>query len=298
MQKRAIAVHDLSCVGRCSLTVVLPILSAAGIEVSALPTALLSTHSAGFQNYHYRDLSEDMEKIVTHWESLSLPCDTIYTGFLSSESQIDSVKEYITRLKYEKTLIMIDPVMGKNGKIYSVFSGNYPQKMSELCKLADIIVPNITEAFFLSGKTYHDGPYSVEEITELLHTLADFGCGQVVITGVNFDEGNLGAASFNKKDNLIHYTSSTLISPMFYGTGDVFGSALLAALLHELTLAQACAVAAQYTVDSINRTKISGTDPKYGVQFETGLTSLIQLIQNAVGEKQNAEAAKNSGNLA
>jgi len=156
-QKRVAAIHDISCIGRCSLTVALPILCAAGIDTGVLPTAVLSTHTGGFEGFTYRDLTEDIGPITKHWQSLNLKFDALYSGFLGSFNQIDLVANLFSTIGGENTLIMVDPVMADNGVFYSVYSHDMAKGMAKLCSMADIIVPNLTEAAFMLEEEYVGG---------------------------------------------------------------------------------------------------------------------------------------------
>ncbi|MFA5449495.1 MAG: pyridoxamine kinase [Clostridia bacterium] len=274
-QKRVMALHDISCFGRCSLTVALPIISAVGYETAVIPTAVLSTHTGGFENYTYRDLTEDIEPIARHWQSLSLGFDAIYSGFLGSFRQIEIVKTLFEDFKTEDNIILVDPVMGDNGKLYSVFSKDFPQGMRTLCQNADIIVPNITEAVLMLDEEYREGPYTQSYIEILLKKLAAIGAKKVVLTGVYFDDIDLGAASYDAESGLVSYSFSKRIEGYYHGTGDVFGSALLGALLSDKPLETAVKIAVDFTTASIARTKAAGTDVRFGVNFEEGLGALI-----------------------
>ena len=231
-QKRIAAIHDISCVGRCSLTVVLPILSAAGIDCGIMPTAVLSTHTGGFEGFTYRDLTDDLKPISSHWQSLNLSFDALYSGFLGSFEQIDIVGEIFDTYKKDDNIILVDPVMADEGKLYSIYSKEMVQGMAKLCSKADIIIPNITEACFMTGHTYKDGPYDDAYIKELLDKLVTLGPKQIVLTGVHFDDMSIGAAIYN--NGHIDYVFAPKIEGHFHGTGDVFGSILLSSLLKEL----------------------------------------------------------------
>ncbi|MDR1664420.1 MAG: pyridoxamine kinase [Clostridiales bacterium] len=270
-QKRVAAIHDISCFGRCSLTVAIPIISAAGIECSAVPTAVLSTHTGGLTGFTYRDLTEDILPIADHWQSLGLEFDAIYTGFLGSFEQIDIVAEFFRRFGNEKNLILVDPVMADNGALYKIFPADFPKGMRKLCEKADVIVPNITEAALMLEEDFKEGPYTKEYIEGLLKRLAKLGCKQIVLTGVYFDESELGAASFDRATGEIHYAAAERIEGYYHGTGDVFGSALLSALVNGRSLTRAAEIAVGFTVGSIRRTKNAGTDIRFGVNFEEGL---------------------------
>ncbi|MDR1193791.1 MAG: pyridoxamine kinase [Peptococcaceae bacterium] len=280
-QKRVAAIHDISCLGRCSLTVALPILSAAGIETAVIPTAVLSTHTGGFSGYTYRDLTQDILPIVDHWQGLSLEFDGIYTGFLGSVEQVDIVMTAFDRLKGQDTLIAVDPVMADFGKLYPLFPPHFPAEMRRLCAKADLIAPNLTETALLLDEPYREGPNTWEDIHRMLRGLRGLGPKRVVITGVSFDGERLGAVSLDGQTGQTDYAAAKRIDPMYHGTGDIFASALTAALLHGRTLAQASEAAVRFTVDSIARTKAAGTDSRFGVNFEAGLTGLRALIENA-----------------
>lgn len=278
MQKRVIAVHDISCVGKCSLTVALPILSAAGIETSVLPTAVLSTHTGGFTGYTFRDLTDDVMPIIKHWESLNLKVDSIYTGYLGSFEQLRLVEELIDRLGKD-ALVLIDPVMGDNGLLYGGFSPDFPKGMAKLCGKADIIVPNLTEAALMLGESYVGKNYDEKYICELLKRLADLGPKKVVLSGVSFEENVLGAAAYDTETDNVDFYFRDEIPGYYHGTGDVFGSALLAALLNGKTVKETLKIAVDFTVDSIGRTKAAGTDIRFGVDFENALPEFIKSVK-------------------
>ena len=259
-QKRVAAIHDLSGFGKCSLTVALPILSAAGIETSALPTAILSTHTGGISGYTYRDLTEDMRPVMKHWKSLDIKFDAIYTGFLGSFEQLDIVKEFFDAFRQEDNLILVDPVMGDNGELYTVFTREFAAGMRMLCQKADIIVPNLTEAALLLDEPYHPGPYTHAYIESLLRKLGALGPQKVVLTGVYFKEDELGAATYDRTTDTIDYVFTQKIPGYYHGTGDVFASALLSALLNDFSLIDAAAIAVHFTTDSIRRTYKAKTD--------------------------------------
>jgi len=275
-QKRALAVHDISCVGKCSLTVALPIISAAGIECSVLPTAVLSTHTGEFTGYTFRDLASDILPILDHWEQLGIKFDAIYTGYLGSFDQIELVKKLIERFGKD-ALVMVDPVMGDNGKLYSGFDAAFPSGMAELCKMADIVVPNLTETALMLSEPYIEGPYTPEYINGLCRRLkADFNA-DIVLTGVSFNKDNLGAAYYGKDASESGYAMQMLIPGSFHGTGDVFGSSLLSALLNGFSLKDAAQAAVELTVDSIRQTE-PGREKRYGVRFEAALPGLIKKL--------------------
>lgn len=276
-QKRVVAIHDISCFGKCSLTVALPILSAGGIETSVIPTAVLSTHTGGFTGFTYRDLTDDILPIVNHWETLNIHFDAIYTGFLGSFEQIDIVCEACERLRSEQTLIYVDPVMADQGQLYSIFPKEFPKGMRRLVEQADFLVPNITEATLLLDKPYREGPYEIAYIEELLHELAGLGPKRIVLTGVYFEKGLLGAATYDHGE--IKCVFEAEIPGHFHGTGDVFGSALLAGLLQDHSIEEATKIAVQFTTGAIERTRIAGTEARNGVDFEEEIPNLLKNLK-------------------
>ena len=277
-QKKAVAINDISGVGRCSVTVACPILSAAGVETSILPTALLSTHTGGFAEYTFLDLTDEMEKIAAHWKSLGLKFDAIYSGYLGSSRQVDTVNSFIDDFSNPDTIVMVDPVMGDSGRFYAGISSDYVEGMKKLCMRADIIVPNITEALFLLGKEYADGPYTPEFIKDILKGFAELGCKNTVLTGVHFNEGEVGAASYDSATDDFEVALAPRVEGFYHGTGDVFASALLGGLLNNKTLAEAARIAVDFTEDSIIRTRNAGTDTRYGVIFEKEIPSYVKKL--------------------
>jgi len=277
MQKRVAAIHDISGFGKCSLTVALPILSAAGIETSVIPTAVLSTHTGGFEGYTFRDLSADLLPFARHWKSLGLVFDCLYSGFLGSQEQLETVDEIFGLFKKPDNLVLVDPAMADNGCMYATFAPSFAQGMASLCARADIIVPNITEAAFLLGESYRPGPYDKTYIEGLLKGLAGLGPPQVVLTGVFFHEGHLGAAVYDRKAG-VDFAFEEKVSGMYHGTGDIFASALTGALLNGFSLFDSARIAVRFTAGSIRRTQAAGTDVRFGVNFEQGLPDYIRAL--------------------
>lgn len=277
-QKRVLAIHDISCFGRCSLTVALPIISSAGIETAVIPTAVLSTHTGGFTGFTYRDLTEDICPVVKHWKTLDLHFDAVYTGFLGSFEQIDIVSGIFDVLSDDDTMVIVDPVMADNGMLYSIFPGDFPAGMRKLCAKADLIVPNITEAVLMLNEEYIEGPYEMEYIEGLLRRLGSIGSKRIVLTGVFFNDKELGAAAYDTDSGHIDYAFAERVEGYYHGTGDVFGSALVGALMNGRSLKESVAIAVDFTAGSIRRTKDAGTDIRFGVNFEEGISKYIQDI--------------------
>ena len=276
MQKRVAAIHDISGFGKCSLTVALPIISAAGIETAVIPTAVLSTHTGGFKDFTFRDLTDDILPMALHWKREGLHFDAIYTGYLGSFRQIDLVCEIINILRDEDTLVIVDPVMADHGKLYSTFPDDFPEGMKKLCSIADIIIPNITEACLMLGYEYKEGPYTEDFVEKILKGLADLGAKTPVLTGVYFQDDTLGAAVL--EDDEIKYAFSKKVPAFYHGTGDVFGSAFIGALLNNFSLVDALKIAAEYTKGCIDRTMRFHPGIEYGVNFEAELPKYIKLL--------------------
>ncbi len=254
--KRIVTIQDISCVGKCSLTVALPIISAMGVECAVLPTAVLSTHTM-FKNFTFRDLTGDIAPIAAHWKQENIGFDAIYTGYLGSFEQLQLVSQFIDDFKTPENLVFIDPVMADNGKLYPGFTPEFARAMAGLCAQADVIVPNLTEAAFLLDRPYLDGGYSEADICELLKRLAGLGAANAVLTGVQFTPGELGVMGYAaEKDEFFSYFHRR-IDVSFHGTGDIFSSTAVGALMRGFSLEQALALAAGYTVACLDRTQNS-----------------------------------------
>jgi pyridoxine kinase len=277
-QKRVITIQDISCVGKCSLTVALPILSAAGIETSILPTAILSTHTGGFEGYTFRDLSEDIEPITAHWKTLDLQADSLYTGYLGSEQQQAQMIKLFSDFKGPETLVFVDPAMADNGEMYPAFDLQFARGMRNVVAAADLTAPNITEACLLVGRDYPGDDYDQAYIETLMQELADLGPSAVVLTGVSFEPGRLGAAAFEKSSAEYSYYFTERIDGYYHGTGDIYSSTLLAAVLNGKSLTDAIRIACEFTLGSIRRTHQAGTELRYGVDFEHQIGQLVQML--------------------
>ena len=275
-QKQIIAVNDISCIGRCSLTVALPVLSAAGIHTALLPTSLLSTHTGGFTGFTFLDLTEDMKRVLAHWESLSLSFDAVYSGYLGSADQVEIVERVI---RENPGYIFVDPVMGDCGRYYAGFSDPFAKKMLSLCRHADCIVPNVTEACMMLGEPYCEPPFERSYIDTLLQKLAKETAANIVMTGVAFDDQEVGCACLDRKTGKTVTIIRKTVDGYYHGTGDVFASSLLAALLNDIPLRQAAEIATDFTVASLSRTHAYGDDTRYGVAFEQEIGSLLSMIE-------------------
>lgn len=265
---RAVAIHDISCMGRCSLTVALPILSAAGIETSVIPTAILSTHTAGFRGYTFRDLTDDIQPIAAHWQTLGPSFDAIYTGYLGSFRQLEIVAGLFDSLGGEDTLIAVDPAMADNGKLYPAFSAPFAAGMARLVARANLAVPNITEACLMLDAPYRER-YDQDYILDLVKGICQLGPRRAVLTGVALAPGQLGAAAYDSRTGAFALAQAPRVPGYYHGTGDIYASALVAALLRGQELARAAQTAVDFVVRSIASTRAeAGADIKYGVNFE------------------------------
>lgn len=273
--KRILTVQDISCVGQCSLTVALPILSAAGLETAILPSAVLSTHTAGFTGFTFRDLTEDIPGIIAHWQKENIKFNAIYTGYLGSAEQIALVKQMFEVLRTPDFVSVVDPAMADGGKLYPAFDAAFVEEMKTLAAAADIILPNITEACFLTGFEYRE-QYDEAYIAELLQRLRAIGAKTVVLTGVGYTPDSTGVVVL--EGDTPQYYRHRRISKGSHGTGDVYASAFVGAYLQGKSAFDAAAIAADYTVKCIENT-VGDPDHWYGVKFEPVLPYLIERLK-------------------
>ena len=275
--KRIVTIQDISCVGKCSLTVALPIISAMGVETAILPTAVLSTHTM-FSGFTCKDMTDQILPIAEHWKKEEFAFDAIYTGYLGSFEQIEIVSKLFDEFRTDSNLIIVDPVMADNGKLYPAFDEAYAKENAKLCGKADLIVPNLTEASFLTGMPYKT-KYDRKYITDLLDALAQLGPKYVALTGVSFEEGKIGVMGLNTVtgESFEYYTEHVPVS--YHGTGDIFSSVVVGALTRGKSLPEAFRIACDYTKETIAftfRTSGAGT---YGVDFEVTLADLVKRMQ-------------------
>lgn len=276
--KRIVTVQDISCFGKCSITVALPLISAMGVECAVIPTAVLSTHTGGFTGYTFRDLTDDIPAIEAHWKSCNLKFDAIYTGYLGSERQIDLVCNFFDTFGDEGTLRFVDPAMADNGKMYAGFDDAFATKMAELCRRADIIVPNLTEATKMLGEDYPAAGYDENYVRGLLRRLhTSLGCPTVILTGVVYGDKHGAVAYDSKKDTFVSAFADHM-PRSFHGTGDTFSSILVGALTRGLDLASALRVAVEFTHACIEATIPVFEEHPYGVKFEECIPLLVSLL--------------------
>ena len=271
---RILTVQDISCVGQCSMTVALPILSACGVETCILPTAVLSTHTGGFSGVHFRDLSEDIPAIRSHWQREGISFDAIYTGYLGSLKQIDLVLEIADTLLLTGGKLIVDPAMADDGKLYSGFDSAYVETMKRLCARADILLPNITESCLLTDTPYIPSP-DPSQAAELMKKLNRLGVKSVVMTGVGFLPTETGAGIWHKGS--VSYYTHRRIPANFHGTGDIFASAFTGSLIRGKNMREAVRIAADFTSVCVDKT---WQEPAhwYGVRFEAALPELMEML--------------------
>ena len=272
--KRILTIQDISCVGQCSLTVALPILSACGLETAILPSAVLSTHTAGFTGYTFRDLTDDIPLIRDHWKKEGITFSAVYTGYLGSARQIDYVKSIFDTLLTADGKRIVDPAMADNGKLYPAFDEAYVEEMKKLTSEADIVLPNITEAAYLTGIEYRE-KYDEAYIKSLTDALLESGAKAVVLTGVGYEEGFTGVVTADETG--IKYYRHEKIAEGCHGTGDVFASAFTGALMSGKDAYEASVIAAEYTLACIKFTR-GDKEHFYGVKFEPVLPELISKL--------------------
>ena len=277
---RVLAINDISCVGKCSLTVALPIISASGVTCDILPTAILSTHTGGFSGYTFRDLSEDIPAMLAQWKTLGLQYDIIISGYLGSISQIEMVKAIKIDFLKEGGLMIVDPVMGDNGVLYSHFDQKFVEEMKGLCRTADVIVPNLTEACFLTDTAFasvteKDYPAILAKLKALCPRPSVTGCD---VTGADSTKSYVFYT--DEKGNGKSYATQK-IEGAFHGAGDVYASALVGCLARGVDTDSAVRIAAAFTTDSIRQTALDGTETRYGLNSESQMYAYLKALDGA-----------------
>lgn len=277
--KRIAAVNDVSGFGKCSLTVALPVVSATGVECACIPTALLSTHTGEFTGWTRHDLTGQMLPIARHWASLGLEFDGIYSGYLASPEQALVLEEVIGTIAHDSTLVICDPAMADNGRYYAGFDDGMAEAFRRLCARADVITPNVTEAALLSGVEYRPAPHSRGYIERLFDGLEKHAGRYVAITGVHPSEGVIGTVVRDRDTGEERSAMSEALPGMFYGTGDIFASAMAALLVRGAGIGGALDAASALVRESIERTYMRGTPRPYGVDFEGALPDYVRRVQ-------------------
>ena len=276
--KRIITIQDVSCVGKCSLTVALPIISAAGVEAGVIPTAVLSTHTA-FPKFTFCDLTDEIQKISDTFEELDIDFDAIYTGYLGSFEQLSLVEGFIDRFG-GKAKVVIDPVMADHGVLYKGFTPEFAAAMAKLCAKADLIIPNLTEAAFMLGIPYNPN-YDEAYIKDVLKQLTDLGAKSAALTGISFEEGKIGMYYYDSETREYYYYCNDYLPAAFHGTGDIYASATVGAMMRGFTVPEALSIAVDFTLLSMKKTLEDENHRFYGVNFEEALPYYIERINKA-----------------
>lgn len=262
------AIHDMSGFGRCSLTVAIPVLSAMGVQCCPLPTAFLSTHTGGFENFTFLDMTDEMPKVAAHWKSLGLQFRAIYSGFLGSERQIGIVEDFIRDFRRVDSVVVVDPVMGDHGAVYQTYTPAMCAGMARLAEQADVITPNLTEAALLLGIPYDALPAGADGCREIVERLSLEGRRSVVLTGASTAPHLTGAMCFDAASGRTEAVQTRRVEREFHGTGDVFASVLTGALVHGRSLTEAAGQAVEFIRACAERTAAQALPLREGVDFE------------------------------
>ena len=274
---KILTIQDISCYGQCSITVALPIVSAFGIETAILPSAVLSTHTAGFTDFTVRDLTEDLPEIRKHWEKEEIYFDAIYTGFIASIEQLDYIKDIIDSRLKSGGIVFVDPAMADHGEFYNGFDQEFADKMGELCKLGDYILPNTTEACYILHKPWKE-EFTREEMLKMADELSQFTERHVILKGDTNEDGKLGMIVLDKKESSCEIVYNDKIDYISHGTGDVFASAFVGSIMRGKSPSQAAQIAGEFTKKAIEKT-VGDENHKYGVKFEQVILDLNELLK-------------------
>lgn len=277
--KRIVTVQDISCVGKCSLTVALPIISAMGVEAAIIPTAVLSTHTM-FKNFTFCDLTDEILKITEHWKQEQFSFDAIYTGYLGSQKQLDILSQVFADFKTSSNAIIVDPVMADHGKFYPGFDAVFAEGMKKLCAKADIVLPNLTEASLMLQKPYIASGYDRAYIEDILKTLHALGVQYPVVTGVSFEADKLGVMAYIPEENRFFEYYNTRYPLTLHGTGDVFASTFTGAYVQGKGLEESLRIAVDYVCECICASMEDPEHRNYGANFELALPYLVQRLKN------------------
>lgn len=275
--KRIASIQDISCLGRCSLTVALPVISAMGVECAIVPTAVLSAHTA-FPGFVSRDLTDQLPAIAAHWRQQNVHFDALYTGYIASVPQVQQVLDFFDAVKSPDTLLIVDPVMADHGKLYAGFGDDFPAAMARVVARADVALPNITEACLLTGTPYRE---DVDEgfARTLLQRVAALGVKHVVLTGVSFAPDRLGAMGYDSRTGTYFTAQGRRVPASFHGTGDIFAATVTGGLMRGMTLEQSSALAVEFVLACIDATARDPHAGWYGVEFEKALPLLCWRTQ-------------------
>lgn len=277
--KKVVTIQDISCFGKCSTTVALPVISAMGVECAVIPTAVLSTHTAGFKGFTFRDLTEDIPAVTEHWKREGLTFDGLYTGYLGSPEQAAMIEDFIDKIA--PRFVFVDPAMADNGKLYTGFGPEIVTAMKHLCDRADIIVPNITEAALMLGAEYREpGTYDEGYIRDLLVRLTENGAKTAAITGVRYADrpDEQGIAAYTRETGVFTEYFHENLPVSFHGTGDLYAAVMFAALILGKPLKDAMRIAAENVLNAIRAT-VDDPDYRYSVKFELCIPALIRMLE-------------------
>ena len=276
---KILTIQDISCYGQCSITVALPIISAFGIETAVIPSAVLSTHTSGFSEYTVRDLTEDLPDIRKHWEKEEIYFDAIYTGYIGSIEQFEYIKDIINSRLKPNGLVFVDPAMADHGEFYYGFDQEFADKMGELCKLGDYILPNTTEACYILHKPWKPN-FSKEEMLDIANELSTFTKRHVILKGDNHEEDKLGMIVLDKNEpSDIKIVYNDKINYVSHGTGDVFASTFVGSSLNGKSPSASAKIAGEFTKKSIEET-IDDPTHTYGVKFERVIQNIPELLKS------------------
>lgn len=261
---KVLTIQDISCFGQCSLTVALPILSSYGIETVILPSSILSTHTSGFSDFTVLDLTDEMPKIISHWIKEGIVFDAIYTGYIGDVRQFDYILEIKDRLLKKDGLFIVDPAMADHGKLYPALNKDIVLGMKKICKVADYIIPNITEACFLTDNIYLE-KIDTDYKNKLLKDLYQLGSKNIILTGVSSLNNNIGATFYNGKDFISYYGDKQ--DTCYHGTGDIFSSVIVSNIMNKVNINDCLKDAVEFVIECIKQT-VNDASHSYGVKFE------------------------------
>ena len=276
--KRIASIQDISCLGRCSLTVALPVISAMGVECAIVPTAVLSAHTA-FPGFVSRDLTDQLPAIAAHWRAQHVHFDALYTGYIASVEQVQQVLDFFDAVKSGDTLLIADPAMADHGKLYSGFGEDFPAAMARVVARADVALPNVTEACLLTGTPCRED-VDQDFARELLRKVAALGAKRVILTGVSFDGDRLGAMGYDSSTGEFFSCAGKRNPASFHGTGDIFAATVTGGLMRGMTLRQATALAVEFVLACIDATARDPQAGWYGVEFEKALPLLCDRVRD------------------
>lgn len=276
--KKVAAIHDLSCIGRCSLTVILPILSCLGIQACPLPTAVLSTHPGGFSDVVFHDCTPQIAPFAAHWRREAVEFDALYSGYLASEQQIELVARFMDDFSANHPLVLVDPVMGDDGQLYSICTAAMKERMLSLVQKAGIITPNYTEACFLLNEPWQPTITCLADMEPWLRRLSDLGPAQVVVTGIPLPDHKIANLGFDRMTGQSWQFINDLIPARYPGTGDTFASVLLGRLLAGFSLPAAIRDAADFVASAVRLSVASSAPRREGILLESCLPQLCRSL--------------------